>query len=277
MLTAVASSGASISKRQQAWANGNTHLYRMHRNKVMKLCISARRRFYQDSISHMHDINPKKWWDSIKLLSGLSKPPPLSSITVNGSVLRDKTLAEAINESFSKVADDIPRLDFTPTPVSHVPDEYIISPEAVESSLSSIQERKSVGPDGISNWLLKNFAPAISRLVSSIFNSSISQGCVPSLWKCADVLPLGKVPQPKSIDSDLRPISLTAVLSKVLEEFVFIWLAPILMPHIDPFQFGGVKKSSTTHTLVHLIHQWLSATDSKNFGSVMPHRFFQSL
>ena len=252
----------SISKRQQAWANGNTYLYRLYRNKVIKLCKSARRRFYQDSISHMRDINPKKWWDSIKLLSGLSKPPPLSSIKVNGSVLWDKALAEAINESFSEVADDIPRLDFTPIPVLHVPDEYIISPEAVESSLSLIQGRKSVGPDEIPNWLLKNFAPVISRPVSSIFNSSIRQGCVPSLWKCADVLPLGKVPQPQSIDSDLRPISLTAVLSKVLEGFVFNWLVRILMPHIDPFQFGGVKKSSTTHALVHLIHQWLLATET---------------
>ena len=96
----------------------------------------------------------------------------------------------------------------------------------------------------------------------SIFNSSISQGHVPSLWKCANVLPLGKVPQPRSIDSDLRPISLTAVLSKVLEGFVFDWLAAVVMPHIDPFQVGCVKKTSMTQALVHLIHQWLAATES---------------
>ena len=35
--------------------------------------------------------------------------------------------------------------------------------------------------------------------------------------------------------------SLTAVLSNVLEGFVFSWLPPIIMPHIDPFQVGGVK------------------------------------
>ena len=58
------------------------------------------------------------------------------------------------------------------------------------------------------------------------------------------------------MNSDLRPISLTAVLNKVLAGFLFSWLAPILMPHIDHFQFGGVKKSSTRHTLVYLIHQW---------------------
>ena len=75
-------------------------------------------------------------------------------------------------------------------------------------------------------------------------------------------MPVGKVPQPLSIDSDLRPISLTAVLSKVLEGFVFDWLAAVVMPHIDPFQIGCVKKTSTTHALVHFIHQWLAATDA---------------
>ena len=70
-----------------------------------------------------------------------------------------------------------------------------------------------------------------------------------------------KIPHPKSIDSDLRPISLMAGLSKVLEGFVFNWLAPIVLPKIDSYQFGGVKNSSATTALIHLIHQWLAATE----------------
>jgi hypothetical protein len=77
-------------------------------------------------------------------------------------------------------------------------------------------------------------------------------------------LPLGKITQPNSIESDLRPISVTVVLSKVLESFVFGWLAPFVMPHIDPYQFGSVKRSSTTHALVHLVHYWLSALEAPN-------------
>ena len=168
----------------------------------------------------MQDTNPKKWWSNIKLLSGLSKPALLSCITIDGTFLRDTDLAEAINDSFSNVASDIPPLEFTPIPVHYTPDEYIITPEAVERSLLAIKRRKSCGPDEIPNWVLKNFAPIVCRPVCSIFNSSISQGHVPSLWKCTNVLPLGKVPQPRSIDSDLRPISLTAVLSKVLALFL---------------------------------------------------------
>ena len=36
------------------------------------------------------------------------------------------------------------------------------------------------------------------------------------------------------------------------------------MPYIDPFQFGSVKESSTTHAFVHLVHQWLSTLETSN-------------
>ena len=212
----------------------------------------------------MHESNPKKWWDGIKLLSGLSNPPPLTSLAVNGTVLKDFDLAVAINESCCSVAADIPQLNFTPIPVSSIPDEYIITRDAVELALVAVQDRKSVGPDEIPNWFLNTCATTISIPVCSMFNSSIREGRVPGLWKCADVLPLGKISRPKSIDTDLRPISLTAVLSKILESFVFNWLAPIVMPYMDPFQFGSVKKSSTTHALVHLVHYCLSALETPN-------------
>jgi hypothetical protein len=139
----------SIKKRQQAWVKGDSRQYKFHRNKVSQLCKVARRRFYQERISCMKDTNPTKWWDNIKLLSGLSNPSTLKSITVNGAVLNDADLVEAINGSLGRVAEDIPPLKFTPIPVSDIPDKYIISPEAIECSLSGLQERKSVGPDGI--------------------------------------------------------------------------------------------------------------------------------
>ena len=65
-----------------------------------------------------------------------------------------------------------------------------------------------------------------------------------------------------SVDSDLRPISLTITLSKVLEDFVFGWLRPIIMPQLDTRQFGGIKNSSTTHALVRVIHEWLQAAET---------------
>ena len=43
---------------------------------------------------------------------------------------------------------------------------------------------------------------------------------------------------------------------------MFSWLCPIVMPHIDPHQFGGIRDSSTSHALVRLIHEWLQAAET---------------
>ena len=168
------------------------------------------------------------------MLSGLSSQQSLTSMTVNGSILRDDKLAEAIGESFYRVSSDITPLNYQPIPVTSVPGSYTIFPEVVEVLLSRVKERKATGPDEIPNWILKSCSSTLSLPICSIFNASIKNGNVPKLWKCADVLPLSKVAQPKSIENDLRPISVTAVVSKILESFVFNWLAAIVMPFIDP-------------------------------------------
>ena len=78
----------------------------------------------------------------------------------------------------------------------------------------------------------------------------------------SNVLPLPKISNPKSVDSDRRPISLTPVLSKLLEDFVSRWLFNHIKTSIDPLQFGNIKNCSTSHTLIHLIHYWLATLDN---------------
>ena len=95
-----------------------------------------------------------------------------------------------------------------------------------------------------------------------LVNASITQGSLPNVWNSADVLAIPKVYNPKSVDDDLRPISLTPVLSKILERFVFRWLFRYVWPHLDHYQYGNIKSSSTTHALIHLIHHWLVALET---------------
>ena len=55
------------------------------------------------------------------MLSGLSNIPPITSITVNDTILRDVDLAKLVSESFSRVADDLP----PPLPLSRFPTSQI--------------------------------------------------------------------------------------------------------------------------------------------------------
>ena len=51
------------------------------------------------------------------------------------------------------------------------------------------------------------------------------------------------------------------MLCKQVEEFVVKWVWDIVQDRIDPNQYGSIKKSSTTHGLVDLLHQSYTSTD----------------
>ena len=70
------------------------------------------------------------------------------------------------------------------------------------------------------------------------------------------ITPVPKIPIPQS-ESDIRPISLTSILSKILEDFVISWMFEDISNVVDPRQFGSLKGSSTTFGLLDLIHNWL--------------------
>ncbi len=95
----------------------------------------------------------------------------------------------------------------------------------------------------------------------ALFNSSLREGDVPQIWKSADVRPLAKVPSPSILEKHLRPISLTPVLSKVLERFVASWVMEAAKNTIDKHQFGSMSGSSAVHALIELVHQWQEALD----------------
>jgi hypothetical protein len=93
----------------------------------------------------------------------------------------------------------------------------IISLESVEGQLESIKTKKAIGPDNIPNWILKELSHIIVKPICAIFNSSLREGTVPSCWKKADVIPVPKITPVSNPTEDLRPIALTPILAKLLE------------------------------------------------------------
>ena len=73
--------------------------------------------------------------------------------------------------------------------------------------------------DGIDGYFLKIAAPAISSSLKSVFNLSLTCGVFPDVWKIAKVSPLFK--EGSLLDrSNFRPISVLAIVSKILERHV---------------------------------------------------------
>ena len=113
--------------------------------------------------------------------------------------------------------------------------------------------RKAVAPDNIPNKKLSDYAPLIAKYITCIFNNSIRKGYIPLIWKRA-IVP--KTTPSQVIEKDLRPISLTQVMSKHLEHFIYNWLQEEIKDKIDSTQIGALKGSTTVHALVAMFNDW---------------------
>ncbi|XP_030632124.1 uncharacterized protein LOC115813708 isoform X2 [Chanos chanos] len=117
----------------------------------------------------------------------------------------------------------------------------------------------------------KSISEDILPFISSLINSSLSTGVVPSALKGARVKPLLKKPtlNPAGVRS-YRPVSLLPFLSKTLECAVYNQLSPYLLRnnHLDPNQSGFKASRSTEITLLAVIEE-LHLAKAKSLSSVL--------
>ena len=98
-------------------------------------------------------------------------------------------------------------------------------------------------------------------VVAYLYNSTLPEGFIPPFLKGAIVDPLPKVISPKSIEDDVRPISLTCQLAKVLGGFILARVYLSIVGNLDRNQFVVAGKS-TEQALVYILHLALEALDS---------------
>jgi len=253
-----------VRKRQYAWTNKNTADYKRLRNRVIRLSKELRKRFYVKKIDSLRSCDPSNWWRQTKQLIGQSTKPDLIGLANDLTEGNIHELARRINESLVHVSADLTRLSTdsnynTDTPSSEL--DYVIDEFEIFCRLERVNIRKAPGPDNLPNWFLRDFAFALCSPLCHIFNSSIREGVVPTVWKRANVVPIPKTRPPRSVEQDLRPISLTPTISKVFESLVGRWMIEEIGDKFDRKQFGALKGRSTSHALVDITHKWLQALD----------------
>jgi len=250
-------------KKRRAWMSSMSLLDREHarleytraRNKVRTLLRKAKRLF-EKGIAKQCKKNPKGFWaysrSKLKTRSGiaplLSNPEDKETI-----VFDDKGKADILQNQFSSVftreqEGDIPRLNIrTKTNVKNIH----ITAEMVLNILKYIKINKSFGPDEIHLMMLKELAGDFAELIAALFNMSINDGVLAEDWKTAFVLPIFKKGA-KNLAVNYRPISLTCILCKVLENIVRQTIMENLTSQnlISNKQHGFVTSRSTVTQLL---------------------------
>ena len=115
------------------------------------------------------------------------------------------------------------------------------------------------GSDDLSIWLYRACATELSHVLSrpKLINFSINKGEVPRAWKQAVITPVPKTTPAVSV-SDLRRISVTPVLSRIVERFVVRdFISPFIPSQSLIDQYAYKATGSTTETVGRMLENSL--------------------
>ena len=244
--------------------------------RVVKAEIRKQKRIHSDNITTKL-LNPstpsKTFWKITKSLLGFNKKTeiPTLSDSYGNQYITAPDKAEHLAKYFacqsSLPLENVPLLPTFCYVTNSRLGRIIVTPEIVYKILCSLDINKAVGPDNISNHVLKKCALSLSDPLSEIFNQSLSEGVFPTEWKYANVSPLFKS-NDSHIRENYRPISLLSCVSKCLECCVFMYLYKYCVANnLLTWRNSGFKhRDSTVYQLIGLVHM---LHDSINKGKTV--------
>ena len=115
---------------------------------------------------------------------------------------------------------------------------------------------------GMFHLFLKRTAEVLTSRLAVVFRQLLRLGSFPVCWRVANVTPIPKGP-PSSSASNYRPISLTPILSKVLERLVMVLLGRFMECRgvLPTTQFAYRKGIGTCDALLCVAHTLQSALE----------------
>lgn len=130
-------------------------------------------------------------------------------------------------------------------------EEYYIGLDEISKLLSEVNVYKSVGPDQMHGKILKSLSKQYEfvQCIKLLFNTCVSTGKIPVIWKQARVTPIHKKGS-KTDAKNYRPISLTSILCKTYEKIIREKIIAEIGSKITSLQHGFVKNKSCLSNLL---------------------------
>ena len=249
--------------------------YKSLKNEINSLLRESKKEFYNRYFTR-NKKDLRKTWMGIKEIINLksSKASTPSFVKDANSIHNDDiTIANCFNNYFTSIADKILKdrkylgskthRDYLKNPL---PNSFVIREcdrLEVENLISSIDKRKSTGPNSIPTDILIMLKSDISIHLSKIFNLSLLSGVYPDKLKISKTIPIFKKGDSYKV-SNYRPISLLSNINKLLEKIMFNRTYDFLDKYkcIYKLQFGFRNKHSTDHALVKITESIRAALDN---------------
>lgn len=256
-------------------------------SKLIKLEIKSFKQAYWKKFcteTRPSDLSTARCWKTIKSIEGKSSIPKtipaiieLDRVIVEqqdkaelfGQILAE-TFSENTNnlfnnqhksfvEDFIKNNDLFKQTEFEPFNI-----------QELQQAIEKLKKRSSAGPDKIHNVMIKNASNEFKNVILKLFNLSISNQKLPSIWKQASVTMIPKKGKDKSLASSYRPISLTSCLAKTCERLTLNRLQVFLKSKdiIIKQQSGFRSHRQTNDNLVYLLQKVKENFNKKKMNTV---------
>ena len=200
------------------------------------------------SFSHNPVKNSKDLWARVRALSGKNNKNHAGAIS--------NIDAEKLKVHYAAISTD---KQYQPPAMKQTVNRTVehLTEFRVFGLLDSLKPTAQ-GLDCLPSWFLRLAAPFLAKPLTTLYNLSLSWSVVPTQWKSSVITPVPKISRPVSC-SDYRPISVTPILSRLLEKsLVQKFIYPIFVhprsSHLFMDQFAFRPTGSTTAALINLVH-----------------------
>ena len=264
--------------KRRAWdtykKTPSTHTYNKFkrcRNNLRSLTRTLRRNFELNLARNIKG-NPKLFWKYAKSRQKSRQAIPTLTKATGEKATSDKEKAETLNTFFTSVFTIEDKDSIPPVTRDTAIDPLIsieITPEIVLKKLINLNPNKSQGHDKIHPHFLKELAQNLAIPLSILFNKSLKEGADDS-WCRATITAIFKKGM-KSSPNNYRPVSLTSVISKIMESVLRDKILEHLIKHeilTDP-QHGFVPDRDCMTQLLLCLDEWTEMIENNHVFDII--------
>ena len=236
-----------ITQRQKAHLNNKVDLTNQLSKKIKEEIKEAKKRYKKDKIGLFDKKDSRNWYRKLNRIVNNGKNKQLNLLNIVEVADKSKNeITSIINENFANICKHYPFLENNTTiPEKHGDKDIEMTDELGAYKLIKKFANKYTGPGQIPQKLFDEFAPEFATPISDITNCSLRNRIFPEAYKKAEIIPIPKCNPPNEL-TDLRPISMTPIIGKIIETKIMEELDKDTKGKLDNEQYGNTKGNSTT-------------------------------
>ena len=244
----------------------NNIAHKAYTAKYRKAYIQAARTSWREKTEKLNlDRDGNKFWKLTKAMN--DEDTKLSPVMIqrDQETMTGKSAANCFIDSYEQVSnimipnnrklqvhDEIKNYQTDQDPPNYMNCPF--NTKEFEEALKTLKDKKSPGPDKITNEMLEHLGTKAKSKLLGIFNNSWKTGHIPQSWREADMVPIQKKGKDRANTDSYRPISLTSCAGKLMERMINTRLVWHLEKNniITPEQAGFRQHHSTEDQVTYI-------------------------